>query len=281
MLWWMHFVRPWTWRSLGTKCICISPFGPARAVVTALLFRTRPLVRFPCRFIRRTSGTLLLDWCVALEFETPVMRVCVQDVNASSSMLQSAFWARVAVECWVCHHPDPISELRLRAPLRRCVGCGGTSSGRTSVTLAQHSAQLHTTPGAVCAHRTIRLCYINCFLHVLHRVWLEYLDRARLPGKSLSSMLCDAVPYVCLSRRQAVVVFDNVGSGFVIGIKANNVGGVTRLRKGTTINCFQLRYRGGWYTAVGKVCAANGASVCRLANCALNSIMGKPHVHAT
>jgi hypothetical protein len=55
------------------------------------------------------------------------------------------------------------------------------------------------------------------------------------------------------SCRQAVVVFDEVGSGFVVGIKANNVGGVTRQRSGTAINCFQLRYRGRWYNAVGKV----------------------------
>ena len=135
------------------------------------------------------------------------------------------------------------------------------------MTLAQHSAQLHITPGAVCAHRNTHLCYSAYFLQLLCRMLLKYPGMARFPGKSLSSMSFECVLCVRLSCRQAVVVFDNVGSGFVIGIKANNVGGVTRLRKGTTINCFQLRYRGGWYTAVGKVCAANGASVCHLADC--------------
>ena len=141
------------------------------------------------------------------------------------------------------------------------------------MTLAQHSAQSHITPGAVCAQRKTHLCYSKCLLHSLCRVWLKYLGKARFSGKRHSSMLCDPMPFVCLSCRQAVVVFDNVGSGFVIGIKANNVGGVTRLRKGTTINCFQLRYRGGWYTAVGKVCAANGAAVCHLASCTSNADM--------
>jgi hypothetical protein len=201
------------------------------------------------------------------------MRICVQEVDASSSMLQSAFWARVAVKCWVCSRHEPISELCLRAPLRRCVGCGGTSSGRISVTQGRHSAQSHITPGAVCAHRNKHLCYSACFLQSLCRVWLKYVGKARFPGKRHSSLLCDPTLFVSLSCRQAVVVFDNVGSGFVIAIKANNVGGVTRLRKGTAMNCFQLRYRGGWYTAVGKVCAATGPYVCRLASCASNSKM--------
>jgi hypothetical protein len=124
------------------------------------------------------------------------------------------------------------------------------------VTRGQHCAQLHTTPGAGCAHHNTHLWYSECCLQFLCRVWLKHPGKARFSGVSLSSTSCDPVLFGRLPRRQAVVAFDNVGSGFVVGIKANNVGGVTRQRKGTAINCFQLRYRGGWYGAVGKVRAA-------------------------
>ncbi len=55
------------------------------------------------------------------------------------------------------------------------------------------------------------------------------------------------------SRRKATVTFDNAAAGFAVGKKANNVGGIVKQAQTSTLVCFELAYKGTWYSAKAKV----------------------------
>jgi sialate O-acetylesterase len=55
------------------------------------------------------------------------------------------------------------------------------------------------------------------------------------------------------ATRKATLTFDNAAAGFVVGKKADSIGGVAKQSKSSTLTCFELYHSRAWFSAKGKL----------------------------
>jgi hypothetical protein len=91
------------WHSLGNNCSWIIPCGPVHKVsaVSAVLVPYTDTCSTSLQIHPPDKWDVASRLVCGMSTSDPVMRICMQDVIGSSSMLQNALSAGIAVEYWV------------------------------------------------------------------------------------------------------------------------------------------------------------------------------------